>query len=127
MTKYTQYSRRPPVRERPWKIHPIWRGIGCILILIIPVMSYAGSALLVQYDLQQAWFPIPKELAQPVNLPFVGNVPYLFANLIVTLVLMLVGYGVLTSFYALIYRIVGPPSLGPLDAPPLRRTHRGRR
>lgn len=127
MTKYTHYSRRPQMEERPWKVHPIWRGIGCIMAIIIPVMSYAGAVLLVQLNQQQGWLPVPKELASSIYLPILGNVPYLYANLLVTLVLMLIGYGILTTLYALLYKIIGPPSLGPLDAPPVRHTPGKRR
>jgi len=127
MTKYTQYSRRPEMEERPWKVHPIWRGIGCIMAIIIPIMSYAGAVLLVQLNQQQGWLPVPRELTSTIYLPFLGNVPSLYANLIVTLVLMLIGYGILTTLYAMLYRVIGPPSLGPLDAPPVRRTPGKRR
>jgi hypothetical protein len=127
MTKYTHYSRRPEMAERPWKVHPIWRGIGCIMAIIIPIMSYASAVLLVQQNQQQGWLPLPRELAGTIYLPILGNVPYLYANLIVTLVLMLIGYGILTTMYALLYKVIGPPSLGPLDAPPVRHTPGKRR
>jgi hypothetical protein len=95
-------------------------------MILIPIISYAGAVLLVQANLQQGWLPVPVELSRAVNLPFVGSTPYLLANLVMTAVLTLIGFGVLTSLYSLIYRLVGPSSLGPLDAPPERR-HRKRR
>jgi len=121
MTKYTQYSRRASEKPRPWRVHPIWRGIGCILMVLIPVMSYAGAYLLVQMDRKNGWIPIPREFAVTVTIPLVNyRVPYLWANLIVAFVLAMLGFAVLISLYSLAYRAVGPQG-SPLDAPPQRR------
>lgn len=120
MTKYSTYSQRALEKPRPWRVHPIWRGIGCIFMIIIPVMSYAGAYMLVRWDIKSKYIPIPHEFAMTINIPLIGRVPYLGANLIVTLVLALVGFGVLMSIYALVYRLVGPQG-SPLDAPPIRR------
>jgi hypothetical protein len=81
-------------------------------------MSYAGAVLLVQENQAQGWFPLPADFTRTVGLPVLGNVPFLFANLAVALVLAIVGYVILIVLYALIYRLVGPPQYGPLDAPP---------
>lgn len=120
MTKYSTYSRRASEKPRPWRVHPIWRGIGCLFMIIIPVMSYAGAYMLVRWDIKSKYIPIPKEFAMSVNIPYIGRIPYFGANLIVTLVLALIGFAVLMSIYALVYRAVGPQG-SPLDAPPSRR------
>jgi hypothetical protein len=85
-------------------------------------MSYAGAVVLVQANLEQGWLPMPRELAQTVTIPFVGDVKEFFALVIVTVLLMIIGFGVVTILYSLIYSAVGPPRLGPLDAPPVRRS-----
>jgi predicted permease len=118
MSKYMKYNRRSMIPEKPWQIHPIWRGIGCVLMLLIPVMSYAGAALLVQENLKQRWVPVPALLYQSVAIPGLPVIPYLYANLAVAVLLSLIGFGVVMIAYALIYRLVGPPRYGPLDAPP---------
>jgi hypothetical protein len=118
MAKYGQYSRRPPQKQRPWEIHPVWRGIGCLLMVLIPVISYAGAVLIIRENLIRGWLPIPAQLASRVILPYVGGVPYFFATLIVAALLTLVGFGLITALYALIYGLVGPSRYGPLDAPP---------
>lgn len=120
MSKYMKYSDQSRMAERPWKIHPIWRGIGCLLMLMIPVMAYAGAVVLIQINREQKWLPMPAELMQTVNIPYIGEVKALFAILIVTVLLMIIGFGVVTILYSLIYKAFGPPSLGPLDAPPVR-------
>lgn len=120
MGKYNKFESRQ-AKPRPWEIHPVWRGIGCIMMLIIPVLSYAGAVLLYDQNRTAHWVKIPRELVQSISIPFVGSVPHLFANLIGAVLLMLIGYAIFMVFYALIFRIIGPPRYGPIDSPPLRR------
>jgi hypothetical protein len=124
MSKYTLYSRRPPMQKPPWKVHPVWRGIGCLMLLIIPVMSYAGAVLLVQANIEQRWVTVPFEFMMGFSIPYVGMVEHFIAVLIVTLVLMFVGFGALMVIYALMSRMAGWSDMGPLDAPPERATRR---
>jgi hypothetical protein len=121
MSKYDKFNPRASAAKRPWEIHPIWQGIGCLLILIIPIMAYAGAVLLVQADLEQGWVPIAPELAQTVTIPNVGSFQYLYVNLLVAALLAMLGFGLIVAIYALVYKAVGPPPLGPLDAEPIRR------
>jgi hypothetical protein len=120
MSKYMKYNDQSRLAERPWKIHPIWRGIGCLLLLVIPLMAYAGAVLLVEANNVQHWLPMPRELAQTVTIPYLGDVKYFAAIAIVTVLLMIIGFGFVTIIYSLVYKAFGPPSLGPLDAPPVR-------
>lgn len=122
MAKYDKYSAQSRMQERPWKIHPIWQGIGCLLLVLIPIMSYAGAVLLVQANADQGWLPIPRELAQTVEVPMLGDVKYFYSVVITTVLLMIIGFGVITILYSIIYSMVGPSRLGPLDAPPVRRS-----
>ena len=121
MTKYNQFSPRSHAPKRPWTVHPVWRGIGCLMMIIIPVLSYAGAVLIVQENVKQGWLPVPAEFSRAIAIPFLGNVEYLFANLLVTIVLSLIGFGIFTSLYSLMYSMLGPSQYGPLDSPPLRR------
>jgi len=120
MGKYDKYSSRSRMPERPWKIHPIWRGIGCLLILIIPVMAYAGAVVLVNMNSEKGWLPTPRELTQTVTLPVFGPVDNFYSVLIMTFLLAIIGFGLVTIIYSIIYSAVGPSYLGPLDAPPVR-------
>ena len=124
MTRYDKYNPQANMPKRPWSIHPIWRGIGCFMMVLIPVMAYAGAVLLVEENTSQGWLPMPRELAQTIPLPMIGNVPHLLANLVVALALSLVGFGVFTAIYSLFFSMVGPSRFGPLDAPPVRREDR---
>ena len=131
MGKYDRSAYRTPPPQRPWRIHPIWRGIGCLWFLISPVLAYTIANLLVKYDMKTGFFPISADLTRTVTIPIgryfpINNlvVPNLYANLMVTALLLLVGFGVVMVIYAIIYSMMGPKRLGPLDAPPIRRKTR---
>lgn len=123
-SRYERLNPRARMPKRPWTIHPIWRGIGCIMIILIPVMSYAGAVLLVQENWKQGWLPMPREFSQSIFVPFIGNVPNLLAYLMIAFVLSVVGFGVMTALYSVMFSISGAPKHGPLDVPPIRHEER---
>lgn len=58
-SKYREYvNTRSTSRKELQRIHPIWRGVGFGLIVLIPVIAYAATDVL----LRQSWFPIPVDL-----------------------------------------------------------------
>ena len=132
MGKYGKYHRRRQV-SRPREIHPVWRGIGCIIILLIPPMSYVTATILVNYGLRNNW-PIPYQLTGTPILPnFIWNEPILtklftpmlswtniYANLLITLVLIVFFAGLISLGYAILYQFIGPPRYSSVDTPPPR-------
>jgi hypothetical protein len=116
MGKFSQYEVTVRKPKAPWRIHPIWRGIGCLMMIIISGISYAGSVILVDANLKNSWLPFPREFYGPP-----GN-PLLYAQIGVTVLLSILGYLIFVIFYTLIYRLIGPPPLGPTDAPPIKIT-----
>jgi len=111
-----RYDPNLVVRETgpSWKIHPIWRGIGCLMIFLLPAMSYAGAVELVKANYYQGWFAMPIELTGPPQFP------YLYAHLLVGILLLFFSTSILITIYAMIYRGATGPRVGPLDAPPER-------
>lgn len=120
-----KYKMQQPVKERPWRIHPIWRGIGCLLMVVIPIMAYAGAVLLVQANQELGWVTMPPETLTTVNVPFVGPVTNLYAILVTAVLLMMVGFGIMVILYGLLYRMMGVGE-SPLDAAPVRNKPRPR-
>lgn len=121
---YQQY-RRTQIRKQEG-VHPIWRGIGCFLMILIPIMSYAGAELLIEQNNSAHWVVVPVELARAVTVPVLGNVPHFYATVMVMIMLMVLGFGVLTVVFAFFWSAVGPSKYGPLDARPIRRSDKPR-
>jgi hypothetical protein len=129
MGKYVKYQRK--TYERRNETHPVWRGIGCLLMVIVPLMSYAGAVTLVNYGVGHGW-PFPPEFIGYIQFPDwvwnapvlpmlaapIANYPNLWAVLIVFLILLLLLSGVFSTVYSILYRITGPSKYSPLDAPP---------
>jgi hypothetical protein len=126
MTKYTVASRQS-ARPEAKQVAPIWRGIGCVMILVIPVLSYLISYWFVHYAADQG-LPIPYQLMGNPVMPatlyqtglapvadFIASQQNLYAILLMTVVLIVVFGGVISVIYAMVYRVVGPPRYGPLD------------
>ena len=116
MSKYDPTFAQTSRRSGPSSVHPIWRGIGCILLILVPIISFAGAKLLVQENIKQHWIDIPQEMLGSFSVPVVGRV--LFADLAVWIILIVIGFGILTVVYALFYRLLGPSRYGPLESPP---------
>lgn len=132
MGRYDRFSRAPARRRLP-VTHPIWRGIGCLIIVIVPLLSFGLAYLLVNYAINQEW-PIPYQLIGTPRLPgFIWQVPALarlfqpvlawenmYAYLLATLLMMLILGALLSLVYAVLYSMIGPPRYSPLDEPPIR-------
>lgn len=123
----TSFKPEKPKLERQ---HPIWRGIGCLMIIVIPVLSYAIAWLILPMLFKSGLVPtqltgqmyVPEWLwVLPVVAGLVQRLigfPNLKALLILTFVNILIISGIMSMIYALIYRMFGPPKYGPMDAPP---------
>ena len=103
MTKYVNYYQKPvkTLKER-LEPHPIWRGIGLILAVVLPVMSYFIVSYLINHTNEYPWFAIPKELVFPQIWD-----PFVLIKVIYTLVLALLLFIVISLVTFLISGLVG--------------------
>jgi hypothetical protein len=125
MGKYSVRQVPPP--QRPWDVHPIWRSIGCLLVLIGPPLAYAAGHYLVEMNFEYGWLPVPSMFRQMFVIPYLEYaLPHALASLIVAVLLLLLGFAVVMIVYSAIYAVLGPSRYGPLDSPPIRQP-RGRR
>jgi len=109
------------------------RGIGCIMMVVVPILAYGIAVLLVNYGASQGW-PIPPNWYGPITihpllLRLQGLQPVwnfllvqnnLVANLVFAVALIVLIGGLMSVLYGYIYTLFGPPRYGPLDAPPIR-------
>jgi len=121
MGKYGRLAGQAPPPPPPWKIHPVWRGIGCLLILIGPVMAYLIADMLVTMTISEGWYALPRDLTRPYQIPLIEiTVPHFFANLMATALLLLLGFALIMIAYTLIFSVAGPGRYTPMDSPPVR-------
>ncbi|PKN91360.1 MAG: hypothetical protein CVU44_19800 [Chloroflexi bacterium HGW-Chloroflexi-6] len=131
MSKYRTVHKKDFVR--PYKIHPIWRGIGLLIMIIIPIIAWAAAQELTTLALASE-MPQIKSVVRSLSSPFgfpswAFDVPYIsnFARwirsipmlkMLLTLFFMIVlaFSGVLSIIYGIIYRM-SVPLYGPLDEP----------
>ncbi len=128
MSKYTRYRYRQ-VKERRWKVHPIWRGIGLLFLIMVPIMSFAGAILLVRQNFRLGWVQVPAELLKFFNTPQLVSVSQdlariYYLDIAVALAFMALGFGVISIIYSMLYSVLGPSRYGPVDSPPIRRSPR---
>ena len=105
--------------------HPIWRGIGFIILLITPVLGYFAAILLIAENQNKGWVSIPVDFLYKGQLKIFPNDPLLFVKVGLTIILMFIIYFLLQLIAMIVYRFVAPPRYGLYDVPAIR--YRGRK
>jgi hypothetical protein len=96
---------------RKKEIHPVWRGVGFVLIIFIPVISILAAIALVNANKEQHWIKVPGELL----LKF--SDPYILVKAIIALIIGFFLFMILTLITFIANRFWGPPRYGPYDVP----------
>jgi quinol-cytochrome oxidoreductase complex cytochrome b subunit len=110
MPKNDQYQVRKPMDEEKKKVHPIWRGIGCISMAVIPVLSYIGAVQLLSNRDHLKWIIVPQEI---VLKKFID--PMILVKLLYALIIALLLFLILAFITFVINRLFGPSKYGPYD------------
>ncbi len=107
------YSSSSTERLTPLKkeIHPVWRGVGFVLIITIPVISIFAAIALVNANKVQHWIKVPRELL--VNF----SDPYIAVKAIVAFIIGFLLFMIMTLITFIANRFWGPPRYGPFDVP----------
>jgi len=126
------YSERRRAAAKKRGPHPIWQGIGCLIIIILPIMSYALADATIQAGIKARWTFLPYELLGAPQFPDfvwkywqlarlarpIAQIDNLYANLVLTGIYAIIFGGLASLGYAIVYRQIGPPRYGPQDIPP---------
>jgi len=107
-------SNQPKQEPENSGVHPIWRAVGCLLILIIPIIGFTGSFLLIQLNRQNHWMTIPQDFINA------GGDPYLYIKIGLTVLISLVLYILFMLVTFLMNSALGPKKYGPTDVPQQR-------
>ena len=135
MGKYS-FANRQTSRPRR-EVHPVMRGIGCIMIILVPLLAFGSAVLLVNYGASHGWPIPPTWLGAPTFHPLLWRLSLtstpiatvlnflqaqnnLVANLVFAIAITVVVGGLMSIIYGYIYTIFGPARYGPTDAPPSR-------
>jgi hypothetical protein len=129
MGKYSSsiHKKTLPKSDGP---HVIWRGIGCLMMIIIPVISFAAGYETINYAVENN-LQVPYQLLGTPRYPdFFYNssgimsllrpitaIKHLYGIVVVAIFYMILLGGITSFGYALAYRIAGPSRYGPLDVP----------
>jgi hypothetical protein len=135
----SRYSATIKKEERLWKVHPIWRGIGCIWLAVLPIMAYAGAWLMTRFVIFTPKFQsfmqnvyastrvnfLPQNMYDRIVLPSVQlnqfffdfntlirwlpGMPLYNVDLLLFLAFVFLGVGIASLLYAILYRSFGPP------------------
>jgi hypothetical protein len=138
MGKYSKFGQKE--FKRPYDVHPIWRGIGCIMMILVPVLSIVTAMVIIDEGLKRGW-PLPPEMLGFIQFPpltyqipvvnnfarTISSVPNLMGIIVFSLFILIVASGLVSFLYSAIYRMFGPPRYTALDAPETRVAKRYKR
>ncbi len=129
MGRYSPTTTRTP-KSRIERPHPVWRGIGCILMILVPILSFGLAEITVQNAWAQQYIPY-QLLGNPVMpanwwklqffnplLGFIQAQDNLYGVAIFFIFYLLVIGAFVSVGNAYVYKTLGPPRYGPQDAPP---------
>jgi hypothetical protein len=115
--RYAQLERERAAKKRG---NPIWRGVGCLLLVALAIAGYYSASWFLIANAENRWVFIPNEALNPSFVP-TWLFPYLggggMVKLITAGLVMILGYGILSIVYAILF----PIRLGETDVPPVRR------
>jgi len=131
MGRYSGRQKRQGIDART-TVNPYMRGIGCLLIVIVPVFSYAVGNFLAQQRF--GWQILPADWYGYMTFPdsfyglsglnvvagWLGNIPYLPATLAIGILVTIVVGGIVSIVYGYMYSMLTPSKYGPMDVPPPR-------
>ncbi len=103
-------------REKKKRLHPAWRGVGCIMILILGAAAYYFSGRFIQSGV--VYLPNEARYALSPPLP-----PDMVVRAVVAALFMLVTFTILSFVYAFAF----PHQPGEFDSPPPKKRKRRRR
>jgi hypothetical protein len=127
----TQYERK----EKP-QGNPLWRGVGCIIMVALPLITFGLTVLSMAPLLASGLMPM--QLLGNVNFPawvfkvnglsnvaiFIRGIDNLWLGIIVFFIILILLTGVASLVYVSVMQFIGPPRYSEKDAPP--STHKAK-
>jgi hypothetical protein len=108
-------------REKKKEINPVWRGIGCVIIVLLSVGGYIFGDWFLHQNETNHWLRLPEVLVAIPGLPWLPS--GFLLKLAVAIVFMIVSFGLINFVYAILF----PIQPGKYDSPPLKPSPRRKR
>jgi hypothetical protein len=111
-----RYRQLDKDREARHRMNPIWRGVGCLMMVVFALAGYAFSGWFLSANARYGWVYLPPQAVQP---PYIsGILPYgAFPRLVVGFLFLLLGFGLVSFVYAILF----PIKPGETDVPTPKR------
>jgi len=84
-----------------WRLHPVWRGIGLILLVLIPFIAYGFSGMLLDYVVDRS-----PDLPQTPH-RIIAGVDDLYLQIGITLILTVLLYLIISLIGSAVYSLSG--------------------
>lgn len=114
MTKHNMFHTEFPPKPSRMPPHPIWRGIGLLMIVILPAGSYILANMMLENKLKYSWLIIPEDII----LRQYPKDPYILIKIFYALIILFAVVAILGLFTFVAARFFGPSRYDPYDLPP---------
>ena len=127
MAKYSQFDHKKATKKAP-KIHPVWSGIGFLMIILVPIIVWASASEVANFGRAQHWslfnsFPQYLDMGFLNAIPglsLLGTIKELPATVVLFVFILVIVSGLFSMVYAFIYRLVGLLRYASDDIPALK-------
>jgi len=132
MGKYSTRAQEPKGPDPRTTVNPFMRGIGCLLMVLVPAFSYVLGDFLAKQGFGRQFFPpewygymnISSGLTNLTGIGAVarwlGSIPNLPATLVIARGSTVVIGGIISIVYGYMYTLLAPSKYGAMDVPPPR-------
>ena len=125
-----RYSRSQYERKNKPQQNPLWRGVGCIIMVVLPLLSF-GLTLLAIPPVAATGL-VPLAMLGQINFPawvfrttglseiagFIHGINSLGLGILLFFIILILLSGISSVVYTAVLQVMGPPRYSEKDAPP---------
>jgi hypothetical protein len=115
-----RYKTQETDREKRKQLNPMWRAVGCIVILALAAGGYLFAEWFLNRNAVNHWIAIPEEFINIAAAPWLPD--GFIIKIMFAIVFMVITYAILSVIYAVLF----PIAPGEYDHPPLKPRPRRR-
>jgi hypothetical protein len=120
-----RFAKHERERAKKRRLHPVWRGVGCFMIVGLGLAAYFIAGWFIEQNAIQNWIFLPPEIISPPYATFLP--PGSVLQLVVAFFALLFSYGLISLLYAILFPIeLGETDVAPLKKSDIQRKRRGR-